>query len=117
MIRGRLHCRPMVEPARERAALAVVLLLAAGLFGLGIGWGLPSRAVDQYLFGDHPVWSGRQIADLAPADAGDSGADVDANPIANRNATVILNETDRQRAEIIRRYRLFSFQPDEMITF
>ena len=29
----------------------------------------------------------------------------------------MLNETDSQRAEIVRRYRLYSYQPDEMITF
>src|SRR5439155_2065939 len=45
------------------------------------------------------------------------GADVDANPILNRTQAVWLNETDSQRAEIVRRYRLFSYQPDEMITF
>src|SRR5207237_6609480 len=79
-------------------------------------WGLPSRAADPYLFGDHEVWSGAKIVELAPADSG-LGADVDANPILNRTRTVLLNETDRERAEIIRRYRLFSYQPDEMITF
>jgi hypothetical protein len=107
----------MVEPARERASLVLVWLVAATVFGLGLSWGLPTRAVDPYLFGDRRVWTGRQIADLAPADTGDRGADVDANPILNRDATVALNDTDRQRAEIVRRYRLFSNQPDEMITF
>src|SRR5439155_27383929 len=82
----------------------------------GIQWGLPSRAVDPYLFGDREVWSGAKIVELAPNQSA-LGADVDANPIANRSQSVILNQTDRQRAEIIRRYRLFSCQPDEMITF
>src|SRR4029079_14962634 len=100
----------MVEPAQERATLTLVMLVAATVFGLGMSWGLPTRAVDPYLFGDRPVWSGREIIGLAPADTGEHGADVDANPILNRGTTVIVNETDRQRAEIVRRYRLFSHQ-------
>ena len=30
---------------------------------------------------------------------------------------IVMNETDAQRAEIVRRFRLYSCQPDEMITF
>jgi hypothetical protein len=96
----------------EFAAVA----LAAVAFLLGINWGLPSRQVDRFLFGDEPVWSGAKIAKLAPSDANVLGADVDANPILNLSGPIVLNETDEQRAEIIRRYRLFSYQPDEMIT-
>src|SRR5205085_11474903 len=29
---------------------------------------------------------------------------------------IVLNENDQQRAQIIRRYRLYTYQPDEMIT-
>jgi hypothetical protein len=55
---------------------------------------------------------------LAPAEGSDSdrGADVDVNPILDRTKPVVLNGTDRQRAEIIRRYRLFTYQPDEWNT-
>ena len=102
---------------RTRLLLFAVLFSTAIVFLLGIHWGLPSRAVDPYLFGDEPVWSGEKIAALAPADEGSRGADVDANPLPSRNQPIVLNETDAQRAEIIRRYRLFSYQPDEMITF
>ena len=45
------------------------------------------------------------------------GADVDANPIKPNSRPVIINATDAQRAEILVRYRLYSSQPDEMITF
>jgi hypothetical protein len=42
---------------------------------------------------------------------------VDANPIAKSARPVVLNVDDRQRTEIVIRYRLYSYQPDEMITF
>jgi hypothetical protein len=87
------------------------------VFGAGINWGLPSRAVDPFLFGDRPVWTGAEIAQLAPQRNASAtrGADVDVNPIRTPAGT-LLNETDAQRAEIVRRYRLFTHQPDEMIT-
>lgn len=99
--------------------LVTLMALAAGVFFTGITWGLPSRNADPYLFGDHPVWTGQEILALAPEPAADEnrGADVDVNPITDRRHPVLLNETDAQRAEIVRRYRLFSYQPDEMITF
>lgn len=83
----------------------------------GIGWGLPSRADDAFLFGDRTPWTGQEIVELAGGfDAtGNRGADVDVNPLASRDG-VVLNATDQQRAEIVRRYRLFSEQPDEFIT-
>jgi hypothetical protein len=108
------------EPIRwqvRHGATALVLALAAASFFIGISWGLPTRAADPYLFGERNPWSGADIVKLAPADTDERGADVDANPIADRTQVVVLNETDAQRAEIVRRYRLFSYQPDEMITF
>ncbi len=96
----------------------LVLLSAAAVFLLGINWGLPSRRADPYLFGEHRVWNGSEILELGggwEAHA-DVGADVDLNPIASRDRLTVLNETDAQRAEIVRRYRLFTYQPDEMIT-
>src|ERR671934_1594511 len=44
-------------------------------------------------------------------------ADIDINPIARSSQPIVLNQTDQDRAQIIRRYRLYSCQPDEMITF
>src|SRR5439155_5430810 len=96
--------------------MGLVLLVACAAFLSGINWGLPSRSVDRFLFADRQPWSGARIVELAPAQSA-LGADVDANPIRDRNQAVTLNETDAQRAEIVRRYRLFSNQPDEMITF
>jgi hypothetical protein len=108
----------MAERARTRIVLVVLLLFSAAVFLTGITWGLPSRAVDPYLFGSHPVWSGQQIAQLAGDRAANArvGADVDINPLSQRATSIVLNENDRQRAEIVRRYRLYSAQPDEMIT-
>src|SRR5690348_264486 len=106
----------MREAVANRVLVGAALLAACGAFGPGINWGLPSRAADPFLFGDRPPWSGAQIIALAPAESG-LGADVDANPILDRTRAVVLNQTDRDRAEIVRRYRLFSSQPDEMITF
>lgn len=83
-----------------------------------LGWGLPSRELDAALFGDRTPWTGREIIDLiGKSESADAGADVDANPILDRSRPVVVNETDRQRAEIVRRYRLMSQQPDEFATF
>lgn len=103
---------------KSRWLLIIVLLLSAGVFTLGIDWGLPSSSVNRYLFGDRTPWTGQQIIDLAGGWDTDKnvGADVDRNPLDKRDRVIWLNETDAQRAEIVRRYRLFSYQPDEMIT-
>ncbi len=105
-----------LTPKAHGLAVGLTLLVACAAFFPGINWGLPSRANDRYLFGDRTPWSGAQIVQLAPAESA-LGADVDANPIAQRDRVVVLNDTDAKRAEIVRRYRLFSNQPDEMITF
>src|SRR5687767_14624039 len=108
----------MRRPLLDRIILLILTCFGAVVFLSGINWGLPSRDVDQYLFDSREPWTGRQILDLAPATSDDSiGADVDVNPLTRRDRPVVLNETDAQRAEIVRRYRLFSYQPDEMITF
>src|SRR5687768_2769678 len=46
----------MVEANRQRLALAGCIVVAAGVFLTGINWGLPSRAVDPYLFGARTPW-------------------------------------------------------------
>ncbi len=110
---ARSHCD---SPKAHRYAVGFALLLACCTFLPGINWGLPSRAADKFLFGAKEPWSGAKIIELAPRESG-LGADVDANPILNRTQAQVLNDTDEERAEIVRRYRLFSHQPDEMITF
>lgn len=95
------------------------LLLVLGWFLAGINWGLPSRRADAYLFGaERRPWTGAEIMRLNPGTGldADRGADVDLNPIETRDRPVALNATDAQRAEIVRRYRLFTYQPDEWNT-
>ena len=108
----------MTDRTRQRCILLALTGIAAVVFFTGIGWGLPSRAADRYLFGTVRPWSGEEILQLAGDRTADPsrGADVALHPIADRTHTVVLNETDRQRAEIVRRYRLYTYQPDEAST-
>jgi hypothetical protein len=106
-----------VRPS-DRVLLAACLTFAALVFTTGIQWGLPSRAADPYLFGDREPWDGKHILELTGGMSGDPsvGADVDLNPLGDRSKPILLNATDQQRAEIVRRYRLFTYQPDEWNT-
>lgn len=40
-----------------------------------------------------------------------------SEPLADRDRAVVVNATDRERARIVRRYWLMSYQPDEFATF
>ncbi|HRX86070.1 MAG TPA: glycosyltransferase family 39 protein [Phycisphaerae bacterium] len=92
------------------------MLLYAVLTCYGIGWGLPSHADDRYLFAGEP-WPAERLAEAAAARLDPAlGADVDVDPLAARAEPVVLNATTTGVAEIVRRYRLFTRQPDEMIT-
>lgn len=84
----------------------------------GIDWGLPKATTDAVLFASHAPWDGKTLArfDADRVDA-TKGADVDRDPVRPSSVPVLLNGTDADRAAIVRRYRLFSHQPDEMITF
>jgi hypothetical protein len=104
---------------RARMFLAFVIACLSAVCVAGIDWGLPSRSgADPYLFASHTRWSGQQIASF-DVDRTDNqrGADVDRDPVDVSRGPVVLNSSDADRAQIIRRYRLFSSQPDEMITF
>ncbi|HSW46996.1 MAG TPA: glycosyltransferase family 39 protein [Phycisphaerae bacterium] len=103
----------------QTVLVPIGLALAAAIaFLSGLGWGLPSKAADPFLFGRESPWSGRQVLDLAGDRPDDParGADVDVDPLGPRDEPVCVNETDAQRAAIVRRYHLYTFQPDEMIT-
>ncbi len=109
----------------SRFWLAGVVGLAAISSIVGIGWGLPSRSIDKYLFGEDEAWSGEKIyrlanaeAKLAPDSASRTGADVDVNPLKKPESggPISLTMTDEDVARIYLRYRLYTFQPDEMIT-
>ncbi len=103
---------------RSRLLVLGLIVVAAVWFTRGITWGLPSRAVDPYLFGDREPWSGEKILELTGGRPYDTalGADVDRDPLTKGDRPIVLNETDDQRAAIIMRYRLYTYQPDEMIT-
>src|SRR4051812_35528982 len=110
----------MTESRRNQLVLAALLLLGGLVFFTGEGWGLASRGVDTYLFGAADrAWSGAEILQKGGTWTPDPkrAADADTGPAMDRQRLQWLNQTDKQQAEIIRRYRLFSAQPDEMVTF
>ena len=99
--------------------LISVLLVYAVFAAAGITWGLPSRDIDPYLFGGDEAWSGEKVASLARTAGKFSstrGADVDADPLSKTGWPIPLTDTDEKVAAIYLRYRLYTHQPDEMIT-
>lgn len=100
--------------------VARVVLLWALLMAPLLLWGLPSAQDDRLLFGGEPAWKADRYAaarDLEQLRTGDIGADRDLNPVAGGDRIVDLTADEAGRAEILRRYRLYSRQPDEMILF
>ncbi len=87
-------------------------LLSLVFFLPGITWGLPSRQADRYLFADRTPWTGQELITLTGGLESEAAADVDRDADAGK----FLNDTDAERAEIVIRYRLYSQQPDEMLT-
>lgn len=90
------------------------------LMTLFVRWGLPTTIDNPLLFGGEMAWpaSAYDLGDtLTARRARAAGADVDLDPIVDRGQFVDLTATHADRAAIMRRYRLFSHQPDEMITF
>ncbi len=99
-----------------RAAMLVVSALYVFLAISGLDWGLPTARWDPLLFGDDPPWDGARLYELAGAGwtAPDRGADVDADPQGDA-AGGLLTDAPESVAAIYLRYRLYTFQPDEMI--
>ncbi|MBU0639640.1 MAG: glycosyltransferase family 39 protein [Planctomycetes bacterium] len=105
-------------PRRKLVVWRVVLLWAAAMVPLAF-WGLPTSRYDDLLFGGQAAWSPEHYAAAAALRARQeraAGADVDLNPRPDTTAIADLTADEGQRAEILRRYRLYSRQPDEMIT-
>ena len=102
-------------PTQRRLAICLLMGLAGVVFFTGLGWGLPSREADAYLLGDSPAPDGEQIMRLAGERAEDPalGANVPQHLLEHRDRILLLNGTPADRAEILRRYRLYSLQPDE----
>ena len=113
------NARDFATPV-ECMLLGIVAVLFAAVPLAGITWGLPSRAIDQYLFGGGPAWPGEKIYRLAGAGEKFSpqrGADVDSDPLERTGGEAIpLTATEADVAKIYLRYRLYTYQPDEMIT-
>ncbi len=104
----------------ETTLLAAILLAFVAMSVVGITWGLPSRKIDKYLFGDDPPWPGQKIYRLAGAAekfSPDRGADVDVDPLdKSTSEPILLTATEEDIGKIYLRYRLYTYQPDEMIT-
>ncbi|MBI5865827.1 MAG: glycosyltransferase family 39 protein, partial [Planctomycetes bacterium] len=84
-----------------------------------VPWGLPSARYDALLF-DGQAWPPERYqptAAIARLSERDAGADTDMDPLAHRDEIIDLTVDDAARAQILTRYRLYSHQPDEMITF
>jgi hypothetical protein len=115
--------RPARRPwrgRRRRIAPWHVALLWALLLAPLLRWGLPDRSRDELLFGGGPTWPAERYDAarvLQERRERAAGADTDLNPLARRDQLVVLTADEEARAEILRRYRLYSRQPDEMITF
>ena len=110
----RIRVRPLL-PLRAFAPLrspALAALLSLCAFLPGFTWGLPSRDADPFLFGELTPWTGAEIVALLGEFNPAGAADVDQT-----GGGGVVNDTDRERAEIVARYRLYSYQPDEMLTF
>jgi hypothetical protein len=100
-----------------RRSLFVVIIVAAGFSTIGIDWGLPSRSGDQFLLGaDYHGIRLEQLTAQVPEVDSSRGADV-VGSSGPADQIVPLNDTDAKKAQILCRYRLYSCQPDEMITF
>lgn len=104
---------------RHRPPTMAAVLLWALITAPLLTWGLPSTRDDDLLFGGRPAWKAERYdidATLRALRDRDAGADTDLNPLPTETPQVDLTPNDAARAEILRRYRLFSRQPDEMIT-
>lgn len=113
--------RPAGRAARRRpSATCRVLLLWALVCAPLLAWGLPDSDRDALLFGGEPAWPAERYAiqaDLEARRARAAGADTDLDPLPAADDLRLLTPDDAARAEILLRYRLFSRQPDEHITF
>jgi hypothetical protein len=107
-------------PRRRRVRTwQVVALWLIGMAPLVL-WGLPTSRYDPFLFGGDEPWSadryqaGRALQARRERIA---GADTDLDPLVATDRIVDLTEDEAARGAILLRYRLYSRQPDEMITF
>lgn len=109
-----MNRRPRIRPWH------VATLWATCLIPLTF-WGLPSSRDDRFLFGDQPPWPADRYHAARRAEAlrqRNAGADVDLDPLRRPPGDIVeLTPDDEARGEILTRFRLYSRQPDEPITF
>lgn len=118
---SRIHRSTRIDVRRRWriASYALVVAWALALIPLEF-WGLPSRNADELLFGGREPWSPEEFGAakaLRELDEHPGGADVDRNPHQKLTDFLVLNETREEQGERYWRYRLYSRQPDEQITF
>jgi len=104
------------DSSLEVASLGGLLLVAGVVFCTGITWGLPSKAAEPFLFAARGLVGREDPAACRRLERRPRpGRDVDVNPLAKKpNLSRLTRPTPS--GGIIRRYRLYSYQPDEMIT-
>ncbi len=115
------HAPPKADaPKRRRVRTWQVIVLWLVCMLPLLFWGLPTSRYDPFLFGGEDAWDADRYL------AGDAlqtrreridGADIDLDPLAVTDRIVDLTADEAARAAILLRYRLYSRQPDEMITF
>lgn len=116
----------MPKPKLQSVAIVTTGIVSIGAIYLGMAWtamawGLPSRNADAFLFGRSNPWSGSKTHELAGSAekfAPERGADVDLDPVPPdaSGEPVLSTRSDADVAKLLLRYRLYTFQPDEMIT-
>lgn len=109
---------PSAKVRRRRSGVGRAVVLWAVIMAPLLWWGLPNRRDDALLFGGQNAWPAERYrveGDVRALGARDAGADTDLNPLPARDTIVELTADEAGRAEILRRYRLYSRQPDEMI--
>ncbi|MGB0714946.1 MAG: ArnT family glycosyltransferase [Phycisphaerae bacterium] len=102
-----------------RIAVFGIMVLFTLLSTLGITWGIPTAQEDHFLWSAEKSWTGEQLVALTNASerfSSTRGADVDVNALEASEEPIELTGNDTDIAAIYVRYRLYTHQPDEMIT-
>ena len=113
------YSRFMKESKGHIIALLISLALYIMFTSVGINWGLPSSNENGFLFPKQTPWTGEQIISFSSGGArvdSQVGADVDEDPLADKSGRIVINTNESDQAKIYRRFRMFTHQPDEMIT-
>ena len=111
--------RVAVRRPRRIGVWRFVLLWGLALTPLA-SWGLPASDTDDLFFAGGAPWPVERYAAASAAEArraATTATDVDIDPPADRGGFVELTADEAGRAAILRRFRLYSHQPDEMLTF